>query len=80
MKKNEIKKASGETVPVINFLSPLNIILRSGVSVIEYLRLSGASDEEAMDLSKKLRIKEEKFMKYTSKYWPSGGAGDFLDK
>jgi len=71
MKKNEIKKATGETVPVINFLSPLNIILRSGVSVIEYLRLSGESDEEVTELSKKLRIKEEKFMKYKSKYWPA---------
>ena len=69
MRRFEIKKASGEIVPKIHFLSPLNIILKSLLSVIEYLRVSGASEQEAIKLSKKLRIKEEKFSEYVSKYF-----------
>ena len=69
MRRFEIKNASGEIVPKIHFLSPLNIILKSLLSVIEYLRVSGASEQEAIKLSKKLRIKEEKFSEYVSKYF-----------
>ena len=69
MKRIKIKRSTGEIFPVRHFLSPLNIILKSGISVIEYLRVSGASEQEAIKLSKKLRIKEEKFSEYVSKYF-----------
>eukprot|EP00092_Neocalanus_flemingeri_P021618 GFUD01023448.1.p1 GENE.GFUD01023448.1~~GFUD01023448.1.p1 ORF type:complete len:761 (+),score=210.60 GFUD01023448.1:49-2283(+) len=68
MKKNEVKKKNGERIPATHFLSPEKIVVRSGLGVLEYLRLCGAKPEYLNTLSLKLKVKPKNFENYIGKY------------
>ena len=68
LKKNEVKKKNGEIIPANHFLSPENIVIRSGLGVIEYLRIVGAKADYLNSLSLKLKVKPKNFENYIGKY------------
>jgi len=69
MKKNEILKENGQRIPTMHFLSPDNIILRSAIAVLEYMRLMGAPNKEYLEsLGSKLKIKPHNIENYIGKY------------
>ena len=68
MKKNEILKENGQRIPTMHFLSPDNIILRSAIAVLEYMRIVGAEKGYLENLALKLKIKPHNIENYIGKY------------
>ena len=68
LKKNEVKKKNGERIPATHFLSPENVVIRSGLGVIEYLRIVGYKADYLNSLSLKLKVKPKNFQNYIGKY------------
>ena len=68
VKVNQIRKANGAMVPATHFLSPEGITVRSGVAVLEYLRLGGWGEPDLTALAKKLKVKESNWAGYRKKY------------
>jgi len=68
LKHNKIKKKSGEIVTATHFLSPAKVILRTGVAVLEYLRLTGSSLEKLKEIAVSCKIREENVNQYLQKY------------
>lgn len=68
VKQNQIKKPNGTIVPATHFLSPEGIIMRSGVAVLEYLKLGGWGEAEITAQAKKMKIKENNLQVYREKY------------
>ena len=67
-KKNEILKENGQRIPTCHFLSPDNIILRSAVAVLEYMRIIGEGKVGLEKLASKLKIKPHNIENYIGKY------------
>jgi hypothetical protein len=63
-KRTVIRKHNGDTPTMVFFLSPESILLRSGIGVLEYLRLDGASPGDLVTLAGSLRIREAKLINY----------------
>jgi len=68
LKRNEVLKKNGERIPATHFLSPENIVIRSGLGVLEYLRIVGAKAEYLESLSLKFKVKPKNFENYVGKY------------
>ena len=68
VKVNQIRKANGTMVPATHFLSPEGITVRSGVSVLEYLRLGGWGEAELTAQARKMKVKENNLKIYREKY------------
>ena len=68
VKVNQIRKPNGTVVPATHFLSPEGIIVRSGVSVLEYLRLGGWGEAELTAQARKMKVKENNLKIYREKY------------
>jgi len=68
LKKNEVKKKNGERIPATHFLSPEGVLIRSGLGVLEYLKIGGADIERLKAVSLKLKVRPTNFEKYLQKY------------
>ena len=68
VKVNQIRKANGTMVPATHFLSPEGITVRSGVAVLEYLRLGGWGEAELTAQARKMKVKESNLKIYREKY------------
>ena len=74
VKVNQIKKPNGSVVPATHFLSPEGITVRSGVAVLEYLRLGGWGQAEITAQARRMKVKESNLKVYQEKYF--GAATD----
>jgi len=68
LKKNEVKKKNGERIPATHFLSPEGVVIRSGLGVLEYLKIGGADIERLKAVSLKLKVRPTNFEKYLQNY------------
>ena len=70
MKKNVIQKPNGESASFTNFLTPApdNIVLKSGVAVLEYLRCRGEKLELLKTMVEKMKLKEKNWVSYKDNY------------
>ena len=74
VKVNQIKKANGTVVPATHFLSPEGITVRSGVAVLEYLRLGGWGEAEITAQARRMKVKESNLKVYQEKYFGAATA------
>ena len=68
VKVTRIPKADGTNYSITHFLSPEGILVKSGVAVLEYLRLGGWGKQELTAQAKKLKVRESHWVSYWSKY------------
>ena len=70
MRKTVIDKGNGQQNKITNFLTPApdTIILRSGVAVLEYLRLKGEPMQVLETLGQKMKLKEKNWTSYKENY------------
>ena len=70
MKKNVIQKPNGESASFTNFLTPApdNLVLKSGVAVLEYLRCRGEKLELLKTMVEKMKLKEKNWVSYKDNY------------
>ena len=69
VKTMEVRRKTGEVAKTSYFLSPDQVQLLSGISVIEYLRVTGQS-QQIIDLTtKKMKISQKTLQEYRQKYF-----------
>ena len=63
-KKDLIRRRSGETFPITVFLSPEKILIKSGLGVVEYLRLQGVEPARLVGVAETLKIRDRNLNSY----------------
>ena len=69
VKTMEVRRKTGEVAKTSHFLSPDQVQLLSGISVIEYLRVTGQSHEIIEITTKKMKISQKTLQEYRQKYY-----------
>jgi len=63
-----VARPAGGTRAMASFLSPEGIVVRSGIGVLEYLRLQGSGQAEVVVLAERLRIREANLTNYIARF------------
>ena len=69
VKTMEVRRKTGEVVRTSYFLSPDQVQLLSGISVIEYLRVTGQPDQIIDLTSRKMKISQKTLQQYRLNYY-----------